>query len=1286
MKTDVIICNNLLFFNKNYIMFVSIISKYFYSLFIDIFYYKIKEEVMKPIKEKKNVIFFTIFVIILLLCSSIPLTLFNQQVKAAVSNSQTDITCCSDDSHFISYNSIEIDETQSFNINSTNNYYLQREANSFDPDITITYPATGYLYFPAHNINRSKFLLKVIKWAIVIDNILRVDVDITGINHIRFETTKILTGQKTAHTQYNVSERSSGYFFLKTGLYKVTVIGYDENEIELKSESIKVFFIRSNSQRKDFGIWINTKYQNTVTNTKLDIGVSDFIDMIEKKEWRQYNIKMENTKDTTLSLRFTKDETITFDGESVALVQVQFNLLTSCNTMNDYSVYLEARIPYSLFNTDSDTSQYTTDLAEPYYAARIGFSSNAGNKGPSEVNARFCFGKDNFRDPIALLMEISPDNAGQSNVIFFGSLLTVDEYGNEAFRRNITIEFCPAAMLQITFIPRDFRISYKFGDSAGVFTRISFRTDGKPGLFNSLAYSMTFNPLPAYMVFDLNAFQNENIFEFHYSSDAKYNIIFSLDSDKSENFMKFELSEVPKRIDIAVGMSFLKGSDPSGYFNLNMSEGIDECSLTLQGENSTVLLQLTDVPAHYRSSCIWNLSIGKGSGDIKYSYDGNNLDDIAFLLRIIKGEWIIQGDIVLRNNDITLSWDVDVDGGTGRISYSRVGSGISTVSGNITKTGSNGWTLLIGGFDLNRDIVSISWNANSVSGSGYIVYSCGGSGGNPVLYVVINKGEWSLQGNIVLRNTAVNLSWENINIGSGTGQISYSRIGSGFSTISGVIVKNGSNGWTLHIDGAESDQAISVTITKGELIIQGTITLQNSAINLSWDVDVDGGTGRISYSRVGSGISTVSGNITKTGSNGWTLLIGGFDLNRDIVSISWNANSVSGSGYIVYSCGGSGGNPVLYVVINKGEWSLQGNIVLRNTAVNLSWENINIGSGTGQISYSRIGSGISTVSGNITKTGSNGWTMLISGFELKRDTISMVWNIDTEQRQGYIHFYQNDTSEPITLTIKFIRNDWSIEDTLKLQSNHHFFIEWKLPTSSNPSSFFKLECDGSVSFSNMISIKQGSIEIFRIEGELQIENSFSFGWNYNANNDPINFYISGHPRKAIGFFVKVNYNNFDFIIQTSWELHQPKGSISFQFNKPIKVTVTRQNPFYLLNLELSLSANRQISVQWNRAIGTYFNPGYFLIKLGGSSSGCSNLNLIMKFDPDGNYNYNYGFDIGISGSFHTGGSDWGREWWLGVCGYLPRWRLVGNLYGNAGLYVSLFFNGNWYDIINPPPD
>ena len=530
-----------------------------------------------------------------------------------------------------------------------------------------------------------------------------------------------------------------------------------------------------------------------------------------------------------------------------------------------------------------------------------------------------------------------------------------------------------------------------------------------------------------------------------------------------------------------------------------------------------------------------------------------------------------------------------------------------------------------------------------------------GSEIDPTIFVTITLGELLIHGTVIFYNPSITLSWD-VDAGAESGFIQCSRGGSG------------------------GDPTFYVTITQGEWIIQGTVSLCNPAVTLSWDVDAASGTGQITCSRTGDGISTVSGNITKIGSNGWTIHIGGFQLNRDAVSLVWSIDAGAGSGFIQYSRDGSGADPIFVVTITTGEWIIQGTVTLRNSAINISWGNINIGSGTGQISYSRTGSGISTVSGSITKTGSEGWTMQIGGFQLKRNSVSLSWNVDIVQREGYIHFYQNGTSEAIILTITFMHNNWTVEDTLLLQSNHHFFIEWKLPTATNPSAFFNLGCDTTASFSNIISIKQGSTEVLRIEGELQIENSFSFWWNYNSTNDPVNFYISGNPRKAIGFLVKVNYNNFDFVIQTSLSLLQPIGSISFHFNKPITVTFNQQKPYYRINLTLSVSANRQISAQWKMMEGTFNDPGYFLINIGGPN-GCSNLNIKLVFDPNGNYNYQYGFKTDIYGSFHTGGSNWGWKWWVGEYGF-PWWIRVGNLYGDFGImYIDLLFNGVWYNII-----
>jgi hypothetical protein len=1197
--------------------------------------------------RKFETIFLVFFIVIGLLCSSIPVFSFNQQVTASANESPNESTYEQGNSQLIFKNISKIDESQS---NLTNNSYINNPKTvekNLDPQLAITYPIEGYFYFPTYEIKNTKPILDLLNYCVIIDSVLRVEINITGIDHVRFEAIKIFTGQKTVKTQYNLSDSYTCSLSLTTGVYKIMVIGYDKNETELKSDSIKVFFIRSLGQREDFGIWIRTEYQNNVVNTKINIRPLDFLNMMQKKEWRTYTIEMEQAKDTTIDLRFTRDETVIVEGENVSIAQVQFNLHTTCNTINGYSVSLEARIPTSFLNNNLDmTSSFTTGVGEPYFAARVGFLSPVGNMGPHEVNTRFCFGKDDFRDPIVLQMMISPDNTGQSNVNFFGSLLTVDESGNEAFRRNITIGFEPAATLQITFIPRNARTLYEFGESAGIRTRISFRTEGgKLGLLDSLVYSIIFDPLPSNMVFDLNVLKNGNIFEFHYSCDRTYSIIFSLDSDQTGNLVKLELSEVPRIIDFGVDLSFLEESRPIGYFNLNMSEVIDECSLVLQGKKLTVLLDLNDLPANYRSCCGVNLGT---IGDISASglFDFEMSDDIGSGTLTFFGEnFSFTFGVQHFPKNIALASSIDIINGNGNINCSWAAShGNPTLSTVFTF---KQWQIEGGATLMNNDF-NLNWDIDIANGVGFIDYSRSSDGSSTTFSLSITNGEWTVEGTIILHNTNVHLEWD-IDFENGVGEIDYSRSS----------------------DGASS--TLSASITKGEWAIEGTISLQNTNVHLSWNIDVGSGIGDIYYTRSGgSGVSTLSVSIT----NGQWMIEGDVTLQNTALSLSWNINIGNGFGYIHYSRSGTGGNPTFSVKITKGEWIFQGDVTLRNTDITLSWD-IDIGSGVGYISYSRTSSGISIISGSITKTGSNGWTIQVGGFELKRDTISISWNINTEQREGYIHFDQNGTSEPTIMTIVILHNGWTIEDTLLLESNHHFLIQWDLPIPSDPQSYFNIESDTSVTFGNTISIKQGTTEVFHISGQIQLGSNFNFGWDYNSNNDPINFYLTGYPQKAINLYVKVNYNNFDFVFQSSWNLVESTGSMSILFNKGIHFNVVNlQKPYYHIAVDVNLFANRQISLEWRLIPGTITNPGYFLIDINGPNEGGSELSYEMTFDPYGDYDYLYGFDINIGGSFYC---HWGYYWYEGLI--LPQPFIENEMHGSVTLDLNILLNGVWHPIL-----
>jgi hypothetical protein len=379
--------------------------------------------------------------------------------------------------------------------------------------------------------------------------------------------------------------------------------------------------------KDEYGVWIHTKYDGISDSTKLDINLEQFSLMLKGGGWVPYTLSMENPGDTVVNLRFVRTKIYLDDGTDVDVIQTQFNIETKCDTREDYEATLEVRFPFFILKQKSMSVNHFLDsynddrtffdfvgkitrlfhfrfledffrrilvfskirdnninplltASESYFSVKIGFSSPEGNEGPARVDTRFFFGRESLRDPMVLRMKITPYDLGRGfKISYFNSYRTVDEYGNEAFYRHFNIDFDPAAELQITSIPREARISYNFGSSAGTATKISFRAVG--GRFSDIVQSFIIDPLPEYMSFDLTVIGERS---FRYESDRSYSVTYLVDSLQNGNLVKLELFDLPKKMDVSWGLSInLDAKTALGFIDLNMSNDIGKASLYLKG-------------------------------------------------------------------------------------------------------------------------------------------------------------------------------------------------------------------------------------------------------------------------------------------------------------------------------------------------------------------------------------------------------------------------------------------------------------------------------------------------------------------------------------------------------------------------------------------------------------------------------------------------------------------------------------------------------------------------------
>lgn len=647
------------------------------------------------------------FILLSLLCSSMSFFVINGTATSST------IEINEENQQFIESNINE--KTESFdnvNIQEQNSEIIGLSSES---QIKIISPEIGYSYDLTKGIITQKRILGWLGYALVIDN--KLDIEATTINthHVEFEAIKLLTKQKTVLIDDIMVDGCNCNFQLSTGIYKVNVKAYDKNDHEIAHDSIKILFIKSKSQVGDFGVWIRTEYKDSVSTQKLDIGLIKFVQMLKSEEWEQFSIKLENPGDTTVNIRFSS--TIkNIEGVGYKKVfQTEFFVKTNCDTSKKYSVSLEVRFPFSLLKNKAKTKPYVpATSSESYFSMRIGFSSPNGNEGPSVVHTVFYFGKDNLLDPIALGLKITPNNAGESDVTFFGSLVNVDSSGNEVFRRIITVDFQPAAELEITFIPRNGRTIYNFGSSVGVLTKISFNTEGGLGLLEKIVYSIVFAPLPSDLNFDINILHEGNLFEFYYDCESEYNIEFLLESisEEDDSSISLEFGEIPQTIYFSCDLSIEDQAAEVG-FHFDMSSDLGYGKFAMQVGDFSTGVEVYNLPYDIDFEGLVNVQTGKGDIDFLWKSKDYFYPNITAFINY--KTWTITGGAIFKNKNIHISWDINSATRDGNIYITRpsIESEYSTFFVSIIY---DEWKIT-DTFELKNKATYISWNLPTTSNS-----------------------------------------------------------------------------------------------------------------------------------------------------------------------------------------------------------------------------------------------------------------------------------------------------------------------------------------------------------------------------------------------------------------------------------------------------------------------------------------------------------------------------------------------------------------------------------------
>jgi hypothetical protein len=291
----------------------------------------------------------------------------------------------------------------------------------------------------------------------------------------------------------------------------------------------------------------------------------------------------------------------------------------------------------------------------------MGYSSPDGDKGPNKVETRFFFGRNSIFEPRVFRMKITPNDLHREfKLTYNNSYLTVDPSGNEAFKRIFSVDFDPAAELQITSIPGKGMINYNFGNSNSVATKILFSAIG--GFLSNIVQSFTIDTLPEYMSFDLTVLGERS---FKYESDEIYAVKYLMDSVQGGNLVKLELNNLPKKMDVEWGLlANLFERTASGFIDLNMSDELGEASISLFG-NKKPFIKVEDFPNKLRLDGFVDVPNLKGH----LSAIRSSGPKMTISVPISFDKWDIIGNLVINDGYGLASFDLP----SGNSNYTSIG-------------------------------------------------------------------------------------------------------------------------------------------------------------------------------------------------------------------------------------------------------------------------------------------------------------------------------------------------------------------------------------------------------------------------------------------------------------------------------------------------------------------------------------------------------------------------------------------------------------------------------------
>ncbi len=612
---------------------------------------------------------------------------------------------------------------------------------SAEPSVAIVTPTAGYLYlFKLQPIKMTFASMLGWGYSVVVGRSINLDTVYNDIHHLKFVARQIMTGWETIRWDYRTTDGLGGEMSLSSGFYTISAIAYDETDHEIASDSIKVLYLKVG--REDFGVWVNTKYDGGETiTTPLQLGMTDFASMLNTGESKQFSFSMQNKDDTNVDLRFIRTKIM---NNTEKVVETKCNIITTCDTSKPYEVSVEIRFPFVMLEGGQPSKDNN-----PYFATKVGYQSQTGNGGTNHINTTVYIGRENISDPRVFRLSIKPENIETgSKLTFFTSYLTVDSTGNEIFQRTYSIAFEPATELTVTSIPREAKISYEFGRSAGVQTKISLRAEG--GILDDIVQSVMFDPLPSYMNFDLTILGSR---EFLYESDRSYNISYTIDSIQNGNLVCFSVDSLPQRISASWGLDLGTLGDlaVSSYAQLDMSQDVKRLALSFFG-NEHPFISLENFPKKLRFETGVNLLDGTGNFTIIRGLDENRILNISLQHK----DLTVTKSFELKNNFVQMKWKIDLVNNSGFFNVTRDSDSIMTFSTIIEY---NNWTFTKA-LQLQNSYLELSWDVDRQQRTGQVILSRDAGSGSPTLSFSIAHEGWILGDTLEFKNNYLELFWQ----------------------------------------------------------------------------------------------------------------------------------------------------------------------------------------------------------------------------------------------------------------------------------------------------------------------------------------------------------------------------------------------------------------------------------------------------------------------------------------------------------------------------------------------